>query len=487
MNFGFKNRFIHLPDVFFKRATPSPVHAPFLIRLNVELAEMLGLEVESLSGPDGLLVFSGNVLPDDSDPVSMSYAGHQFGGFSPQLGDGRAILLGEIVCRDGVRRDVQLKGAGPTPFSRRGDGRSALGPVLREYLVSEAMAGLGVATTRALAAVWSGETVTREEIEPGAVFTRVANSHLRIGTFEYFAARQDHENLRILLDYSIERHFPEIENAENRAVAFLSAVMKRQALLVARWMQFGFVHGVMNTDNVSISGETIDFGPCAFLDGYDPAKSFSFIDQQGRYAFGNQPRIAHWNLARLAEALLPLIAPDEKMAVGLARETLEFFPSVFKAYQQKYMAGKIGIQNGDEQDWPLVDALLSVLADQEVDFTLSFRHLRDAPIGDEGKFVRLFPDAIRARDWLSAWRCHLGKRGVTPETAMATMRESNPVFIPRNHRIEEVIEAGKRGDFEPFHLLNEILRRPFEEQPEFSHYELPPGPDEVVQATFCGT
>ncbi len=417
----------------------------------------------------------------------MVYSGHQFGGFSPRLGDGRAILLGEIVGRDGVRRDVQLKGAGPTPFSRRGDGRSALGPVLREYLVSEAMAALGVPTTRALAAVWTGEKVYREEMEPGGVFTRVASSHLRIGTFEYFASRRDNENLQILLDYALERHYPKELDAENRALGLLAAVINTQASLIAQWMQIGFIHGVMNTDNMSISGETIDFGPCAFLDNYDPAKKFSFIDQQGRYAFGNQPMIAHWNLARLAEALLPLIHADEQTAVGLAKETLETFSAIFRKAYLERMAAKVGLPGGGESDWPLVDSLLNLLRDQEIDYTLSFRHLRDTARSDGRAFLNLFPRPAAVVEWLNQWRDHLAQRGVDPESAASTMRGANPVFIPRNHRVEEVIVAGKGGDFAPFHQLNEVLQHPFEEQPRFSEYEQAPKPHEAVRATFCGT
>ena len=377
MNFSFDHSFSRLPVAFFERVEPSSVSTPLLIRVNDELAEALGLDVARLLSGDGLMIFSGNRLPEDANPIAMAYSGHQFGGFSPRLGDGRAILLGEIVGRDGLRRDVQLKGAGPTPFSRRGDGRSALGPVLREYLVSEAMAALGVPTTRALAAVWSGDKVFREEMEPGGIFTRVASSHLRIGTFEYFSSRRDFDNLGILLDYTIQRHYPELADTENRAQALLLGVMERQASLIAQWMQFGFIHGVMNTDNMSISGETIDFGPCAFLDEYDPSKKFSFIDQQGRYAYGSQPMIAHWNLARLAEALLPLMATDEETAVTLAKETLESFPDLFREGHLKCMAGKIGISDGGELDWPLVNALLTLLKDQRIDFTLSFRYLRD--------------------------------------------------------------------------------------------------------------
>lgn len=492
MHFGFQNSYTQLPGAFYERVRPSPVGAPVLIKVNEELAATLGLDATLLSGEEASRIFAGNALPEDADPIAMVYAGHQFGGFSPRLGDGRAILLGEVVDRDGVRRDIQLKGSGPTPFSRRGDGRSALGPVLREYLVSEAMAALGVPTTRALAAVWSGDKVFRDSVEPGGVFTRVASSHLRIGTFEYFASRGEVENVRLLLDHALERHYPERAGAANGALALLAGVGERQARLIAQWMQVGFIHGVMNTDNMSISGETMDFGPCAFLDEYDPDKKFSFIDQRGRYAFGNQPMIAHWNLARLAEALLPLIAPEEEVALGLARETLELFPEIFRQAYLERMGAKIGIADGGGADWPLVDGLLDLLREQGMDFTLSFRHLRGVPLSGEplcgdNLFLRLFPRQGPVEAWLARWRDHLATRGVSSEAAAATMRGANPVFVPRNHRIEAVIAAGKEGDFAPFHRLNEILARPFEEQPLSREYELPPEPGEVVRATYCGT
>lgn len=483
----FDNTFAALPAAFYERLTPTPVAAPRWIAFNRDLAESLGLDADALDSERGLSFFSGNAVPDGADPIATVYAGHQFGGFSPRLGDGRAILLGEVVGRDGIRRDIQLKGSGPTPYSRRGDGRSALGPVLREYLVSEAMAALGVPTTRALAAVWSGESVYRETMEPGGVFTRVAQSHLRVGTFEYFAARGDVTNLGVLLRYTIARHDPEAAQAEIPALALLEAVTQRQARLVAQWMSLGFIHGVMNTDNTSISGETIDYGPCAFLDQYDPEKRFSYIDERGRYAYGNQPNIALWNLARFAEALLPLIGSDHEIAVAKAEAVLRSFAGHFEEAWTVRFAAKIGVAEGRAQDRGLVLALLDLLRDQEVDFTLAFRHLSGAAEGQATPFLALFRAPETASGWLSQWRAHLGERGVAEAEAVATMRGVNPVFIPRNHRIEEVIRVGREGDFGPFRRLHEVLQRPYEEQPEAVAFEAAPRAHEVVRATFCGT
>jgi len=486
MLFPFDNSYALLPDDFFERIEPTPVSAPVMIRLNLELAADLGIDVARLDSPEGLAVLSGNQRTFGSDPLAMAYSGHQFGGFSPQLGDGRAILLGEVVGKDGVRRDIQLKGSGRTPFSRRGDGRSALGPVLREYIVSEAMHALGVPTTRALAAVASGEQVVREEMTPGGVFTRVARSHIRIGTFQWFAARKDYQNLRILADHVIARHYPDLSDAGNPYLALLEGVIERQARLIAHWMQFGFIHGVMNTDNMSVSGETIDYGPCAFLDVYHPLTKFSFIDQQGRYAFAKQGEIGHWNLTRLAETLLPLLDDDQEKSIALAKAALDQFPDIHQTALQERFTAKIGLDEDSTRDWPLVTFLLKAMADGEADFTLVFRHLTTAlETGNDAPVIRLFkqPEAITA--WLGDWRVRLTNAGRSH--VLALMRRSNPIFIPRNHRIEEAIQAGNLGDYQPFHRLNEVLRQPFAEQPESAAYEAAPEPDEVVQATFCGT
>ena len=486
MPFSFDNSYARLPDAFFERIAPAPVSAPVMIRLNTELAEELGLDRDRLESPEVLAILSGNETPDGSDPIAMAYAGHQFGGFVPQLGDGRAMLLGEVIGRDGLRRDIHLKGTGPTPFSRRGDGRSALGPVLREYLVSEAMAALGVPTTRALAAVASGDSVYRDGREPGGVFTRVATSHIRIGTFQWFAARQDHDNLRVLADHVIDRHDPEAREAGTPYRALLDGVIERQAKLVAHWMQIGFIHGVMNTDNMTVSGETIDYGPCAFLDTYHPAKKFSSIDHQGRYAFANQAPIALWNLARFAETLLPLLADDQEKAIAEAEAALGAFSGRYQGEVEERMVAKIGLDGSDPGDWKLVESLLAAMAEGEADFTLVFRNLSSALEEDGDEAVAGWfnePDLISG--WLRDWREKL--EGIDREAALARMRRSNPIYVPRNHRIEEAIVAGNRGDFSVFDRLLEVLQDPFTERPGFAEYEKAPTPDEVVEATFCGT
>ncbi|MDB4786453.1 YdiU family protein [Planctomycetaceae bacterium] len=486
MPFLFDNSYSRLPDAFFSRTEPSPVSAPVMIQLNHDLAAELGIDIARLDSPEGLTILAGNHVPDGSEPLAMAYSGHQFGGFSPQLGDGRAILLGEVIGKAIIRYDIQLKGSGPTPFSRRGDGRSALGPVLREYIVSEAMAALGVPTTRALAAVASGDDVARNGMEPGGVLTRVASSHIRIGTFQWFAAREDHDNLKVLADYVIDRHYPDARKEENQYRALLDRVIGRQAKLIAHWMQLGFIHGVMNTDNMTVSGETIDYGPCAFLDKYDPVKTFSSIDRQGRYAFSNQGPIAHWNLTRFAETLLPLLDNDPKKSVAQAEAALDQFPSLYQNALQKRFTAKIGIEGGDASDWSMAENLLSAMEKGEADFTQVFRHLPESlESGNDNAVARFFnqPEAIAA--WLSNWRSCLHQ--FDRSQVLALMRRTNPVFIPRNHRIEEVIKAGNGGDFTPFHDLHQVLRNPFEEQAEFTKYEDSPTPDEVVRETFCGT
>jgi len=487
MPFSFDNTYARLPDAFFKRVAPTPVSAPVMIQLNHNLATELGIDAAELDSQEGLAVLAGNQRAEGSNPLAMAYSGHQFGGFSPQLGDGRAILLGEVVGKDGIRRDIQLKGSGPTPFSRRGDGRSALGPVLREYIVSEAMAALGVPTTRALAAVASGEQVVRDGITPGGVFTRVAQSHIRIGTFQWFAARKDDDNLRVLADYVIERHYPDGKEQDNPYIGLLNRVIRRQAELIAHWMQLGFIHGVMNTDNMTVSGETIDYGPCAFMDVYHPEKKFSSIDHQGRYAFGNQAPIGLWNLSRLAETLLPLIDDDQDKAIAAAQESLETFPELHGQALQSRFTAKVGLEFSDtDDDWTLVQELLTAMAEGEADFTLVFRHLSNAlETGNDETVISLFKEPAAITAWLSDWRTRL--TNADHAEAVSLMRRTNPIFIPRNHRIEEAIQAGNTGNYDLFRRLNEVLQRPFEEQPDFAEYETAPAPEEVVQATFCGT
>lgn len=486
MPIPFDNSYVDLPDAFFERAEPTPVRAPVMIRVNKELARKLRIDLAWLESPEALGILSGNQLAVGSEPLAMAYSGHQFGGFSPQLGDGRAILLGEVIGSDGVRYDIQLKGSGPTPFSRRGDGRSALGPVLREYIVSEAMAALGVPTTRALAAVATGENVVRECLTPGGVFTRVAQSHIRIGTFQWFAARNDDDNVKVLADYVIQRHYPEAGDAKNPHLALLQGLIERQGKLIAHWMQLGFIHGVMNTDNMSVSGETIDYGPCAFMDTYHPHKKFSSIDHQGRYAYANQPSICLWNLTRFAETLLPLLDDDRKQAVSKAEEALDRFAEVHEAELRKRFTAKVGIESGDANDWKMVQSLLATMKDGKADFTLLFRHLSDAlESGDDATVIALFEQSGGIVEWLSGWRTRL--QNCDRNEAVKLMRQTNPVVIPRNHRIEAAIKSANDGDFSPFHRLTELLQQPFTVRAEFQEFEASPLPDEIVHATFCGT
>jgi uncharacterized protein YdiU (UPF0061 family) len=485
--FRFDNTYAALPDRFYARLDPTPVAAPRLVRVNTALAERLGLDADALASPESVRTLAGNVLPDGATPIAAAYAGHQFGHFVPQLGDGRAILLGEVVAPDGARFDIQLKGSGPTPFSRGGDGRAAVGPVLREYIVSEAMAALGVPTTRALAAVTTGEAVRRDTMLPGAVLTRVASSHIRVGTFQYFAARSDAEAVRLLADHAIARHYPDAATAEQPYRALLDAVVARQASLVARWLLIGFIHGVMNTDNCSVSGETIDYGPCAFMDAYDPAKVFSSIDQHGRYAYGNQPRIAVWNLARLAETLLPLLADDEDKAVEVAQDVLAAFSPRFEAAYFGGLRRKIGLVTEQDGDVTLVNDLLKLMTENAADFTLTFRRLCDAA-ADDGAVRALFADPTAFDSWAARWRWRLGEEAAEPAAIRDAMRAVNPAYIPRNHLVEAALNAAiERDDFGPFEQLLEVLSRPFEERAGFELYAMPPKPEERVLQTFCGT
>jgi uncharacterized protein YdiU (UPF0061 family) len=482
--FPFDNSYARLPSRFYARLAPSPVAAPRLVRLNQPLAETLGLDIDFLRSETGVAILAGNSVPSGAEPLAMAYAGHQFGNWVPQLGDGRAVLLGEIVDRTGTRRDIQLKGAGRTPFSRMGDGRAVLGPVLREYIVSEAMAALGIPTTRSLAAVMTGERVIRDAVKPGAVLTRVASSHVRIGTFEFFANGGDADGVRALADYVIARHDPEAAGAAQPYRALLDAVIARTAALVAQWMTVGFIHGVMNTDNMSIAGETIDYGPCAFMDTYHPGTVYSSIDHQGRYAFANQPRIAHWNLSRLAGSLLPLLGGDRDAAVETAQEALDAFPRLF---QDAYVAGlrrKLGLQTAEDGDLALAQDLLERMAENHADFTLVFRRLADP----DGGARTLFDDPAAFDAWEIDWHRRLAREAGSAETRRAGMLATNPAVIPRNHRVEAVIRAAEdRGDFAPLATLLAVLATPFEDRPEFADYADPPRPDEIVRQTFCGT
>ena len=488
--FAFDNSYARLPRRFFDRQAPSPVAAPTLIRVNDALARELGLDPSALASPAGVAILSGNRLPSGAEPIATAYAGHQFGGFSPNLGDGRAVLLGEIIAPSGARFDMQLKGSGVTVYSRNGDGRSALGPVLREYIVSETMHALGIPTTRALAAVATGEIVRRETLLPGGVLARVAASHIRVGTFQYFAARRDTDAVRTLADYVIARHYPQAAAAANPPLALLEAIIERQAKLIAQWMLVGFIHGVMNTDNSSVTGDTIDYGPCAFMDAFDPATVYSSIDTHGRYAYENQPSIAHWNLTRLAETLLPLLAEDRDAAVALAQTALDAFP---KSYADAYTAGlraKLGLRDAHPGDAALGQDLLDVMAKHKADFTNTFRALCDAAEGPNSSSAARsgFAEPADFDAWALRWRERLRLQAVSPAERRAAMRAANPAYIPRNHRIEEVIAAAVTdGDFKPFETLLGVLSAPYDDQPAMAAFRAPPEPEQVVRATFCGT
>lgn len=478
----FSHTYAALPERFYARVPPTPVAVPALIAFNDGLASELGIERNRW--PDGELaaICAGNRVPAGALPLAMAYAGHQFGSFVPQLGDGRALLIGEVVDAQGQRRDLQWKGAGPTPFSRRGDGRAALGPVLREYLVSEAMHALGLPTTRALSAITTGEQVLRDDGPlPGGVLIRVAASHVRIGTFEFFAARDDLDGVRALADYAIARHYPQLRDDPDRYFALFEAIAERQCSLVARWMQVGFIHGVMNTDNMTVSGETIDFGPCAFMDEYNPATVYSFIDRRGRYAYGNQPVILQWNLARLAETLLPLLDADEGQAIERATASLQGVAARFDRHWLEGFRCKLGLNAHEDGDHALVTDLLAAMHSEAADFTNTFLALTDAAMDDAA-----LPESFLA--WTHRWRARLAREPGGIENCNATMRRTNPACIPRNHRIEEVIGAAVQdGDFGPFHALHAVLTRPFDLQPDRDAYRRPPLPHERVQNTFCGT
>ncbi|EGB15883.1 protein of unknown function UPF0061 [Pseudodesulfovibrio mercurii] len=478
----FLNTYAHLPAPFFQRIDPEPVAAPTLIRLNRPLAERMELDLPG-DEADLAAVFTGNRILPGAEPVAQAYAGHQFGQFVPQLGDGRAHLLGEVVNAAGERFDIQFKGSGRTRFSRGGDGRAPLGPVIREYVVSEAMHALGVPTTRALAMAATGQPVFREDELPGAVITRVASGFVRVGTFEYFAARRMEPELRLLADHVIERNHPEARQAANPYQALFESVCAAQAELMARWLCLGFVHGVMNTDNTAVSGETIDYGPCAFLDRYDPDAVFSSIDQFGRYAFNRQPNIITWNLACLGGCLLPLLDPDETRAREIGETVLDGFIPAFTGHYRRELCRKIGLP-GDDESFGLARRLLELMRTGRTDFTNTFRSLADAQAAPATFTAPFATPDIAA--WLNDWLRRLTDTG-SADTARAVMRAANPAFIPRNHRIEQAIRAAVTGDFAPTHRLIDVLARPFDDQPENNAYATPPRPEERVTQTFCGT
>jgi len=479
---NFDNSYARLPNLLFTSLTPTAVRSPELIILNHSLASSLGLKAQALESKNGVAVFAGNRIPEGALPLAQAYAGHQFGHFA-LLGDGRALLLGEQITPQGERFDIQLKGSGRTPYSRRGDGRAALGPMLREYIISEAMYALGIPTTRSLAVVTTGESVIRETMQPGAILTRVASSHLRVGTFEYVSKYGTVEDLRVLADYTLERHFPYIGDVENRYLSLLKEVIKRQAELIAKWQLVGFVHGVMNTDNMALSGESIDFGPCAFMDVYDPATVFSSIDLQGRYAYGNQPPIAGWNLARFAETLLPLLHVDQEQAVKLAQDAISDFTKLFHHNWLAGMRAKLGLFREETQDESLIESLLSMMQKYRADYTSTFRSLTFNTREDSVLF-----GSTEFAKWYVLWQSRLGKQREPKDSSHQLMRNSNPALIPRNYRVETALEAAvKQGDYSVMERLLDALSTPYAHSPEQAEYCTPPKLSTLPYRTFCGT
>jgi len=468
-----------LPGVFFSKLSPTPVSEPELVIFNGKLAEEIGLDLSELSEIERTELLSGNLVPEGTEPFAQAYAGHQFGNFT-MLGDGRALVLGEHLTPSGQRLDLQFKGSGRTPYSRGGDGRAALGPMLREYILSEAMHTLGIATTRSLAVATTGERVMRENELPGAILTRIAGSHIRVGTFEFASLHEDKAITQALLDYLINRHFPSIKNKENQALALLEATVEQQADLITHWMRVGFIHGVMNTDNMALSGETIDYGPCAFLDIFAPDTVFSSIDHNGRYAYANQPFIAQWNLARLAESLLPLMHDEREDAIGMAEDTLNAFESVYKAKWLSMMASKLGLTEASEEDEKFVTDLLDWMHENGADFTNTFRDLSSKQLPDEKAYST---ESFQA--WHTRWQKRLGKEDL--DSSLALRKSVNPAVIPRNHKVEEALQAGEEGNLEPFHDLLKALENPYEDGDHLTPYQAPPKPDEKVLQTFCGT
>ncbi|TDL82769.1 protein adenylyltransferase SelO [Peribacillus frigoritolerans] len=479
---NFDNSYANLPSTFFASVNPNPVSSPKLIILNAPLAAELGLNIQALQSEDGAAYLAGNQVPEGAFPLAQAYAGHQFGHFT-MLGDGRAMLLGEQITPEEKRVDIQFKGSGRTPYSRGGDGRAALGPMLREYIISEAMHALGIPTTRSLAVVSTGEQVIREAALPGAILTRVAASHLRFGTFQYAAKWATDEELRSLADYALKRHYPDVEEDENRYLSLLKEVIKRHAMLIAKWQLAGFIHGVMNTDNMTISGETIDYGPCAFMDTYDPETVFSSIDVQGRYAYGNQPYIAGWNLARFAETLLPLLHDDEKQAIQLAQDAISEFIELYRRNWLSGMRAKLGLFNEETQDESLIENLLSVMKEYRADYTNTFRALTFNNLEDH----KLFKTEEFAQ-WNELWQARLGRQDEDESSSKQLMKSSNPAVIPRNHRVEEALEAAvKQGDFSVMERLLGVLSNPYAHSPEQEEYCTQPEESGLPYQTFCGT
>ena len=476
----FDNTYYRLSDIFKEDIKPIPVKKPELVLLNKTLAENLNLNFSNLDNQELSELFSGNSLPEGSNSIAQAYAGHQFGHFT-MLGDGRAVLIGEHLSKDNKRYDIQFKGSGKTAFSRNGDGRAALGPMLREYVISEAMNGLEIPTTRSLAVVKTGEDVIRETSLPGAILTRIASSHIRVGTFQYIAARQKKDEIEVLLNYVIDRHYPDIKNSKNKATELLSIVLEKQINLVVNWMRVGFIHGVMNTDNMSISGETIDYGPCAFMDTYDPKTVFSSIDQMGRYAYFNQPVITKWNLSRFAECLIPLIDKNQEKAIELATEIINSFE---KKYEEKWlnmMRDKLGLFGMDEKDKFLILDLLTWMHQKKIDYTNIFCHLMNENIKEDKDY-----EDEDFKNWKKRWNERLKTNNNTPEKSLKLMRSANPIVIPRNHKVEEALEAAEKNNFKPITRLVEILKDPYSQQKNIINYQIPSNSEKKYQ-TFCGT
>lgn len=478
----FDNSYARLPDYFFAQLSPIPVQSPQVVMLNLSLAKSLGLDVDALLMPEAASLFAGNVLPDGAQPIAQAYAGHQFGHFT-MLGDGRAILLGEHITPTGDRFDIQLKGSGQTPFSRRGDGRAALAPMLREYIISEAMHALGIPSTRSLAVVTTGEQVMREALLPGAILTRIAISHIRVGTFEYAARQRDTNAIKILADYTIQRHFPDLLDTDNPYLLLLNRIVDRQAELIVRWLLIGFIHGVMNTDNMSINGETIDYGPCAFMDAYDPNTVFSSIDQYGRYRYSHQPQMAQWNLARLAETLLPLLDPVPEKALTLAEEAIGAFPRIYQSYWMIGMRKKLGLLTEENTDTELITALFTWMQHHYADYTNTFRALSEEILPNDAQFG----DA-EFKSWHARWQERLTRQNHPQSMSLELMKANNPAIIPRNHRVEAALSAAsEHGDYTLTHQLLAAIAKPYDDLAEFNDYRTPPAPSECVYQTFCGT
>ena len=476
------NSYARLPKLFFSSLNPTPVRSPKLIIFNYPLAASLGLNVHALQSEDGVAVLTGNRIPEGALPLAQAYAGHQFGHFT-MLGDGRALLLGEQITPQGKRVDIQLKGSGKTPYSRGGDGRATLGPMLREYIISEAMHELGIATTRSLAVVTTGESVIRETDLPGAILTRVAASHLRVGTFQYVSKWGTARDLRVLADYTLQRHFPDVDAVDNPYLFLLQEVIKSQAVLIAKWQLVGFIHGVMNTDNMALSGETIDYGPCAFMDAYDPATVFSSIDIQGRYAYGNQPHIAGWNLARFAETLLPLLHVNQEQAVKLAQDAISDFTELYHCNWLAGMRAKLGIINEEKEDESLIESLLGMMQKYNADYTNTFRALTFDTPEDTDLF-----ESREFAQWYELWQARLGRQQEPKASSHQLMLNNNPGLIPRNHRVEAALEAAvKQGDYSVMERLLDVLSSPYAHSPEQADYSTLPAPSTRPYRTFCGT